>query len=360
MAIKYDKILGALREEDTGGTGGAVDSVNGATGVVVLDQDDIGDGTTNKQFTATEKTKLSGIATGAEANVNADWNAVSGDAQILNKPTIPSAYTLPTADASTLGGIKVGSRLTITAGVLSADVQTTDISGKENVGVAAGLLSGHTTTYDHSLLHAPGSDNQDLSGLVPYTGATGDVDLGTSRKLTAGVVHGNNSTSGSPGIIVEGSRANMLYKTTGVTGGVAFNIIKATVANTDPAEAQWGVVGFYGSANLGGDPIPSYMYFDARPTGAYNIAMLRVGQDGVGIGLSGTTDPTARLEVNQIYSSAALPTLTLSQADLSEELIRFNGTVAATNPISTAAAGTYYGKVRVSVNGTAKWIHLFN
>lgn len=24
----------------------------------------------------------------AEANINADWNAVSGDAQILNKPTI--------------------------------------------------------------------------------------------------------------------------------------------------------------------------------------------------------------------------------------------------------------------------------
>jgi hypothetical protein len=36
-------------------------------------------------------TKLAGIAAGAEVNVNADWNAVSGDAQILNKPTIPAA-----------------------------------------------------------------------------------------------------------------------------------------------------------------------------------------------------------------------------------------------------------------------------
>lgn len=36
-------------------------------------------------------TKLSGIAAGAEVNVNADWNAASGDAQILNKPTIPAA-----------------------------------------------------------------------------------------------------------------------------------------------------------------------------------------------------------------------------------------------------------------------------
>ena len=39
-------------------------------------------------FTSAEKTKLSGIATGAEVNVNADWNATSGDAEILNKPTI--------------------------------------------------------------------------------------------------------------------------------------------------------------------------------------------------------------------------------------------------------------------------------
>lgn len=39
----------------------------------------------------TDKTKLDGIQAGAEVNVNADWNATSGDAQILNKPTIPLA-----------------------------------------------------------------------------------------------------------------------------------------------------------------------------------------------------------------------------------------------------------------------------
>ena len=39
-------------------------------------------------YTDAEKTKLTGIETGAEVNVNADWNASSGDAQILNKPTL--------------------------------------------------------------------------------------------------------------------------------------------------------------------------------------------------------------------------------------------------------------------------------
>ena len=50
--------------------------------------DIIEDGTTNKAYTATEKTKLSGIAIGAEVNVNPDWNAVSGKEQILNKPDV--------------------------------------------------------------------------------------------------------------------------------------------------------------------------------------------------------------------------------------------------------------------------------
>lgn len=42
----------------------------------------------------TDKSKLDGIAAGAEVNVNADWNAVGGDAQILNKPTsmTPTAH----------------------------------------------------------------------------------------------------------------------------------------------------------------------------------------------------------------------------------------------------------------------------
>lgn len=41
-------------------------------------------------MTATDKQKLDGVASGAEVNVNADWSAVSGDALILNKPTIPT------------------------------------------------------------------------------------------------------------------------------------------------------------------------------------------------------------------------------------------------------------------------------
>jgi hypothetical protein len=71
-------------------------------------------GATSNDFTSVEKTKLNGIAIGAEVNTNADWNAVSGDAQILNKPTIPDVtdfvpYTGATSDVN-LGefGIQLG------------------------------------------------------------------------------------------------------------------------------------------------------------------------------------------------------------------------------------------------------------
>lgn len=40
----------------------------------------------NSGITSAAVTKLSGIEAGAEVNVNADWNSISGDSQILNKP----------------------------------------------------------------------------------------------------------------------------------------------------------------------------------------------------------------------------------------------------------------------------------
>lgn len=56
--------------------GGAVDSVNGQTGVVVLDADDISDSTTTNKFTnAADISKLAGIEAGAEVNNISDVNA---------------------------------------------------------------------------------------------------------------------------------------------------------------------------------------------------------------------------------------------------------------------------------------------
>src|SRR5690606_5826064 len=65
------------------------------------DSDDISEGTTNLFMTSLERSKLTGIASGAEVNVNSDWNAGSGDAQILNKPTLGTAAAADTGDFAT-------------------------------------------------------------------------------------------------------------------------------------------------------------------------------------------------------------------------------------------------------------------
>ena len=88
----------------------------------------VGKELSTNDFTDALETKLNGIEAGAEVNVNADWNAISGDAQILNKPTIPT--------------------------------NTSDLTNDGADGVNPFITA------------------LDLSGLVPYTGATQDVNLG--------------------------------------------------------------------------------------------------------------------------------------------------------------------------------------
>ena len=49
--------------------------------------------TAKNSYPTADASKLAGIAAGAEVNVNADWDATSGDAEILNKPTLAAVAT---------------------------------------------------------------------------------------------------------------------------------------------------------------------------------------------------------------------------------------------------------------------------
>lgn len=76
-ALIGDTTPSATRAAITGLVDPPVDSVNGQTGVVVLDADDIADAGTKVIMTSAERTKLTGVATGATAN--------SSDATLLNR-----------------------------------------------------------------------------------------------------------------------------------------------------------------------------------------------------------------------------------------------------------------------------------
>ena len=84
-------------------------SVQGYNANTVVDANYVA---TDQNFTNADHTKLDGIQAGAEVNVNADWSAVTGDAQILNKPTLgTAAATDSTAYATSAQGLLADSAL---------------------------------------------------------------------------------------------------------------------------------------------------------------------------------------------------------------------------------------------------------
>ena len=94
-------------------------------------------------FTTADENKLDAIQAGAEANVKSDWNASSGDAQILNKPTIPgSAVVDKTADYTLLAADK-GKTIRLT-GTTARTFTLPDISGSTAVGTSYWLLNNAT------------------------------------------------------------------------------------------------------------------------------------------------------------------------------------------------------------------------
>lgn len=103
-----------------GGGGGAVDSVNGQTGVVVLDADDISDTTTaNKFVTSAEKTKLSNLSgtnTG-DQDLSSYATTASVTAGLSGKAN--TSHTHAESDVTGLTTDLAGKEPTITAGTSS-------------------------------------------------------------------------------------------------------------------------------------------------------------------------------------------------------------------------------------------------
>ena len=106
-----------------------------------------GKGLSTNDYTTAEKNKLSGIAAGAEVNVNADWNANSGDAQILNKPAnlvqdasyVHTDNNYTTTEKNKLSGIEAGAQVNKVTGVKGyweTSYRTGNVSiSKANIGL---------------------------------------------------------------------------------------------------------------------------------------------------------------------------------------------------------------------------------
>lgn len=133
---------------------------------------------TDNNYTTAEKEKLNGIAAGAEVNVNADWNATSGDARILNKPINVSAFendagyltSFTETDPTVPAWAKAAQKPSYTAAEVGAPTVA-------EMNTAIGAAVGQINSFDMAIVQALPTQNINIHTiyLVPKTGETNDV-----------------------------------------------------------------------------------------------------------------------------------------------------------------------------------------
>lgn len=133
---------------------------------------------TDNNYTTAEKNKLNGIAAGAEVNVNADWNATSGGARILNKPTNVSAFendagyltSFTETDPTVPAWAKAAQKPSYTAAEVGAPTVA-------EMNTAIGEAVGQINSFDLTIVQALPTQNISTHTiyLVPKTGETNDV-----------------------------------------------------------------------------------------------------------------------------------------------------------------------------------------
>ena len=152
--------------------------------------------------------KLGLIEAGAEVNVNADWNAASGDAQILNKPTIPTvpSFTATATDIKMNGTQAVGSEATVARAdhVHPSDTSRASLTGTETL--TNKRITKRVTTETSNATPTPNVANCDIHTITALAAAaefgspTGTPtegqslilrikDNGTARALTWNAVY---------------------------------------------------------------------------------------------------------------------------------------------------------------------------
>ena len=307
-------------------------------------------GATLNNYTTAEQTKLAGIAPGAQVNVNADWNATGGDAQILNKPTIPSITNL----------------VPYTGATANVDLGLNNITA--NSFVKSVNLPNQILASDGSVITA-GTNITITGGTISSVGGTGGGGSSVNYYLNGGT---NQGTFG-------GSTYYEFSKTAVIGTGADFSrstngyIASFITDVADPSlllipAGSWNLEFFFSSSSAGGSPefyVELYKYDGTTFT---SIASNSTTAEGITNGTSidayftPLAVPETILTVNdrlaiRVFVNASSKTITLhtQNGHLCEVITTFTSGVTGTgttNYISKFAGTTVIGNSQIFDDGT--------
>lgn len=256
------------------------------------------------------------------ATQSAMTNLTAQKGDIAIRTDLNKTFVLAAEPASTLGNWKelrtptdavlsvAGLTGAITSSSLKTSLSLNNVQNKSSATIRGEITSANVTSA-LGFTPAPSSHNHEIAQINGLQTALNNkannddvVKLSgaqtiSGRKDFSDQIHITKSESSSPGLVIEGTRANARYINTGATGGVAALVLDGQIRNTSNNTSRVLSVGMYGGANPTGNPTSTYMYLDSRPDGSWNNATLKVdSQNRVGIAIEGSNRPTQALDVN--------------------------------------------------------------
>ena len=209
--------------------------------------------TAKRTYPIADENKLSGIETGAKVNVQSDWNAVSGDAFILNKPTIDSIPTNGSTNAVQSDGVFDALALkqaNLVSGTNIKTINGTSLLGSGDIVISAGG-SGTVTSVAIS-----GADGIEVDSGSPIT-SSGTISLGLNKITTlsflniedgADVTDTTNVTAA--GALMDSEVTNLSgIKTLTVPDSTTISVFGASLIDDDNASTARTTLGL-GNASI--------------------------------------------------------------------------------------------------------------
>jgi hypothetical protein len=241
-----------------------------------------GKGLSENDFTNTLKTKLDGIQAGAEVNVNADWNAVSGDAQILNKPTIPD--TSDFVEKSDFTSHSILAKQSGASDPVAVSIGNNEILGRKSGGGSD--IEGLSVSDVKSLL---GYTASDVGAVATNSAITGSTKTKISYDAKGLVTSGADATTAdiadsSNKRYVTDANLTVIGNTSGTnTGDETQNSILAKLGfwQYNRVAESSAITGTIVESIIENITIPANTYLNGGILRLYNLKVRKVGAVGV-------------------------------------------------------------------------------